>query len=198
MSEFATATVHKSGNQLHVTHGDDKGLYVEFIMEPILQGHESDQAGHPVYKDIPHVSILFPGDNTKKVYRPVDMKGSDTKPSDPQRWPQQWAAFQQQAIQVQTGMPLTEWGPMTRSMALTLKGLGIHTVEQLAEMADHALSFMGAREMRDKAQIWLVESKKGVAAMALQQENEHLRSEIETLKRQFAELSASKRKPKEE
>lgn len=193
MSEFATATVHKSGNQLHVTHGDDKGVYVTFSMEAIEHPYKSEQEGRPVFEDVPHVQILFPGDTTKKVFRPVDMKGSDSKPSDPQRWPAQWAAFMAQSEQAQTGTPLTEWAPITKSMALNLKSMSIHTVEQLAEVADHGLTWMGARELRDKAKAWLLASKDGAAVMKLQTENANLRADIEALKAQFAELSKSKK-----
>lgn len=191
--EFASAQVHKSGNQLHVTHGDDKGVYVTFSLEAVPQPFKSEQEGRPVFEDVPHVQILFPGDNTKKVFRPVDMTGSENKPSDPQRWPMQWAAFQAQAEQAQIGTPLTEWAPMTKSMAMTLKAMSIHTVEQLSEVPDHALTWLGARELRDKAKAWLLASTDGAAVMRLQKENTDLRADIETLKAQFAEMSKNKK-----
>ena len=187
--EFAQATVHKSGNQLHVTHGDDRGLYVTFSMEAVQNAFKSEQEGHPVFEEIPHVQILFPGDSTKKVFRPVDLKGSESRPSDPDRWPAQWAAFLAQAEQAAVGMPLTEWSPMTKSMALTLKAMSIHTVEQLSEIPDHALTWLGAREMREKAKAWLAAATDGAAVLKLQQENANLKADIEALKAQFAELA---------
>lgn len=191
--EFASATVHKSGNQLHVTHGDDKGVFVTFSMEAVHHPYKSEQAGRPVFEDVPHVQILFPGDTTKKVYRPVYMVGTENKPSDPARWPQQWAAFMAQAEQAQSGTPLTEWSPVTKSTALTLKSMSIHTVEQLAEVPDHALTWLGARELRDKAKAWLLAAGDGAAVMKLQKENDDLRSDIEALKAQFTELAKSKK-----
>lgn len=196
--DFASAQVHKSGNQLHVTHGDDKGLYVEFAMEAIQQPFKSEQAGRPIYEDVPHVHILFPGDTTKKVYRPVDMVGNEAKPSDPQRWPQQWAAFQSQSTQVQIGTPLTEWPPVGKSIALNLKGMGVHTVEQLAEVSDIALTWLGARELRDKAKAWLLASTDGAAVTKLQHENEDLRADLEMLKKQFADMAKPKKAKAEE
>jgi len=196
--DFASAQVHKSGNQLHVTHGDDKGLYVEFVMEAVLHPYKSEQEGRPIYEDVPHVHILFPGDTTKKVFRPVDLVGSESKPSDPQRWPQQWAAFQAQEAQVQTGTPLTEWPPISKSVALNLKGMGIHTVEQLAEVTDTALTWLGARDLRDKAKAWLAASTDGAAVLKLQKENDDLRADIEVLKRQFADLAKPKKAKAEE
>jgi hypothetical protein len=194
--EFASAQVHKSGNSLHVTHGDDKGVYVTFSLEAIQHPYKSEQAGRPIWEDVPHVQILFPGDSTKKVFRPVDLVGTESKPSDPQRWPGQWAAFQSQSEQVQVGTPLLEWPPVGKSMALNLKAMSIHTVEQLSEVADHSLTWLGARELRDKARAWLAASTDGAAVMKLQKENDDLRADMEMLKAQFAEMNQSKPKGK--
>ena len=192
--EFASAQVHKAGNQLHVTHGDDKGLYVEFYTEAVEAPYESEQQGRPIFKDVPYVRILFPGDTTKKVERPVDLKGTDSKPSDPHRWPQHWAAYQNQQTQVQVGTPLTEWPALTKSQALNLKSMSVHTVEQLAEVADHALTWLGARELREKARSYLAASKDGAELSRLQAENSSLRADVDALKKQFAEMASPKRR----
>ena len=192
--EFAEARVHKSGNSLHVSHGDDKGLYVEFFDEAVQHPFQSEQAGRPIFVEQPYVKILFPGDMTKQVVRPVDLQGSEGKPSDPERWPRQWDAYQKKASQVPIGTPLTQWAPMTKAIALTLKAQNIHTVEQLAELPDTALVWMGAREMHEKAKVWLASAKDGAEVLRLQQENLDLRNDVETLKKQFAELSKSRGK----
>lgn len=192
--EFAEARVHKSGNQLHVTHGDDKNLYVEFFMEAVQHPYESEQAGRPIFHDVPFIRIYFAGDNTKRVVRPVDLKGSDSIPPDPQRWPQQWAAFEANKTQDHAGIPLTEWPPITKSVALTLKGMQIHTVEQLSAVPDHALTWLGAREMREKAKTWLAKADDGAEVLRLKNENDVLKADIELLKKQFAELSQKKGK----
>ena len=196
--EFASAQIHKSGNSLHVTHGDDKGLFVTFYTESIEAPYESEQAGHPVFKDVPYVHILFPGDRTKEVKRPVKMKGDESSPSDMERWPRQWQAFQAQAQEVANGLPITEWAPISKSQALALKAMHIHTVEQLAEVPDHALTWLGAREMQEKARTWLSQAKDGAEALRLKAENDALRQDIEQLKKQFAELAAGNRRKKVE
>src|ERR1700761_2630728 len=98
--DFAQARVIEQGNQLHVMHGDDSKLYVEFKMEAVHQGALSEQEGRPIYKDIPFIEINFPGDRTKKIYRPVKMENDLQSPADPVRFPRQWEAFQNQREQV--------------------------------------------------------------------------------------------------
>lgn len=189
--EFASATIHKAGNQLHVSHGDDKGLYVEFYTEAVKSPFKSEEAGRPIFEDKPYVRILFPGDTTKRVERPVDLHGSETKPSDPQRWPQQWAAYQNQQEQVQVGTPIIEWPAVSKSQALNLKAMNVHTVEGLAEMADSGLNWLGARELREKARAYLAAAAGGAELSRAQAENAALRADIEALKAQFAELAES-------
>lgn len=194
--ELAQAQVHKSGNTLHVSHGDDRGLFVTFYNEAIEVPFESERSGHPVYKDVAYVHIMFPGNSTTQVRRPVKLKGDENTPSDPQRWPQQWAAFQSQSEQVHSGIPITEWPPITKSQALALKAMQIHTVEALADVPDMGLTWLGAREMQQKALTWLKNAGDGAEVLRLQKENENLRSDVEALKAQFAELAAAQKTPK--
>jgi len=200
--EFASPIVHKSGNSLHVSHGDDSGLYVEFYMEAEHQAFKSEEEGYPVYKDVPYVRIIFPGDNTKKVVRPVNERGHEGSPSDPERWPRQWQAFTNQSVQVNEGTPIDQWPPITKSTALLLKGMNIHTVQQLAGVSDTALTWLGARDMREKAKAYIAHAADSASTLKLQSENEALKADIEILKKQFAELAAAKkgpgRPPKEE
>lgn len=196
--EFAEAQVHKTGNQLHVTHGDDRALFVEFETEAVHQGAESEKQGRPIYKDVAFIRIMMPGDRTREVYRPVrtDPAKSAPYPPDPDRFPRQWAAFQAKQEQVQEGTPVTEWAPLTKSRALELKALHIHTVEQLAAIPDNTLHSlgMGGRDLRGQAIAWLAQAKDGAATTALAAENQHLKDEMAALKLQFAELAAAQAK----
>lgn len=187
--DLATPRVHEVGKELHVTYGSDSGLYVEFHMEAEHQAYASEEAGYPVYKDIPFVTIMFPGDNTKKVVRPVDLKGKGDIPPDDLRFQRQWASFQNQSTQVQDGLPITEWPPITKSVAMSLKGMNVHTVQQLASIGDNALTWLGARELREKAKAYLSAATDGAAVLKMQTENENLRKDIASLKKQFAEMA---------
>jgi len=199
--DFAAATVHKSGNQLHVSHGDDSGLYVEFYMEAEHQAFESEKQGMPVFKDVAFIKILFPGDNTKKVVRPVRESGSDSYMSDVDRFPKQWQAFKNQSIQSHEGTPINDWPPISKSLALSLKSMNIHTVQQLAGVSDTALTWLGARDLREKAKAYIASATDSAAVLNMQTENQNLKNEMAALKAQFAELAGEKRRgrpPKEE
>jgi hypothetical protein len=188
--DFAQARIVEQGNSLHVSHGDDSRLYVEFTMEAIHQTAKSEEEGRPIFKDVPHVRIHFPGDRTKQIFRPVKFEDDHQGPADPRRFPQQWRAFEAQQEQVQTGTPIEQWGPLTKSQAMEFKAMHIHTVEQLAGIADSNLSWLGARELRDKAVAWLAQAENGKEALRLQSELEKRDADIEDLKRQVKELAA--------
>jgi hypothetical protein len=195
-AEFAQPTVSGRGTQLNVKHGGDENLIVEFYMEPVLQGHESEKEGRQIFKDVPFIWIRFPGDRTRERRRRVDMRGKDGAIPDPDRFPRQWSAFQRKHAQVQEGTPIENWGPISKSQALTYKGLNVHTVENLAAVNDTALHNLGhgARMLRDKAIAWIKASKDSAETMRLAAENQQLRDDLAALKEQVAELAA-KRKP---
>lgn len=190
MSDFAQARIVEQGNSLYVTHGDDSRLYVEFTNEAIHQAFLSEEAGRPIFKDVAHIHIHFPGDRTKQIFRPVKFDDDNQGPADPRRFPKQWAAFQAQAEQVQEGTPIEQWGPLTKSQAMEFKSMHIHTVEQLAGISDSNLSWLGARELREKASAWLKQADGGKHAMHLQAELDKRDADIEDLKRQMKEMAS--------
>lgn len=190
--EFATAQVEKKGSQLFVKHGGDDDLIAMFVMESVRLGAESEKAGRNIYRDVPFLWIRFPGDRTREVKR----KATD---ADKARFPRQWAAFQNQQQEVHEGTPIEDWGPISKSLALTYKGLNIHTVENLAAVGDHLLQNLGhgAREMRDKAVAWLKSAEGSAELLALQAKNQSLQDDIEALKAQIAEIGKKPRKKKD-
>jgi|ERR1700743_261660 len=164
-------------------HGDDSGLYVEFSMEAFHHPFKSEQEGRPVFEDRPYIKIFYPGDSTKRTERWVDE-------SDKDRFPRQWAAFQSQESQQNVGLAVTEWPPLTKSQAQELKALNIHTVEQLAAVPDGQLAVLGARELINKAKMWLSQADSHVTESRLASENESLRAEIEALRKQMQDIAA--------
>ena len=181
---FGGAQVVGRGENLSVKHGDDSNLIVWFEMIAEKQGHKSEKAGRPVYEDVPYVHILIPGDKNRQVF-------TKAKQSHKDRFPEQWAAFENQQEVVHEGTPIEEWPPITRSLAMTYKGLDIHTVENLAAVSDANLGNLGhgAREMRDKAVAYLKAADDGKETARLAKENAELKDDIQSLKDQVAELS---------
>lgn len=175
-----------SGNR--VLHGGNTDLIVSFYMEAEYQTGESETQGRPIYKDVPYIWIRFPGDKTRERKRRA-------KPADKHEWPRQWAAFESQTEEVHEGTPIEEWGPVSRSLALNLKGMNIFTVENLAAVPDASLHNLGhgARTLRDKAQSWLKATEGSAEVMALRKQNEDLKADLELMKQQIAELGEKKR-----
>lgn len=190
MSEFAAPISTQGGI---VSYGSDNGVVAEFKNEPMYLEFESEEKGRPIYKDVVFLSIHFPGNKTTHYYQPVNLNSTEGRPSDPQRFPRQWEAFKNQQEQVPTGTSLLEWAPVTKSQALEMKGMKIHTVEQLAALPDTALTFLGAQGLRAKAQAWLASANGDTTKLVA--ENQQMRADLEILKQQIANLSAEKEKP---
>jgi hypothetical protein len=55
---------------------------------------------------------------------------------------------------------------------------------------------MGGRELREKAQAWLKQAESGAETLRLTAENAQLRSDLELLKAQVAEIAALKKASK--
>jgi len=199
--DLATAKIEQSGISDYIAyHGDDRNLFVQFEMVAEKQGFESEAQGRPVFKDQAYITIMFPGDKTRKISRRVQMNPMESAPfpPDPERFPKQWAAFQSQQEQPVTGMPIDQWAPLTKSMAAELKANRVFTVEQLSAVPDSALHTlgMGGRELREKAQVWLKQAESGAETLRLTAENAQLRSDLELLKAQVAEIAALKKASK--
>lgn len=192
--ELAEARVQKNGNSIHVSHGDDSGLYVEFHMESIRQGFLSEKEGREIYKDVPHITIRTLGSNLNAITRPVREQSEGNYPSDPVRFSRQWEAFQAQREQVSEGLPLTEWPALGKSQVLELKTKHIHTVEQLSAISDANLEGLGlgAREIREKARLWLSRATDGKEIMRVINENKTMKEEMELLRKQMTSLIQEK------
>ena len=159
-----------------LANGPPDSCIPRFYMRPVHQTKQSEQEGRPIYKDVPFVEIITPGNN-KSV---VDCK---VKPDHQQRWPARWKAFQERHENVESGTPLEQWAYLGPSQVATLKVLNIFTVEQLAEVSEAAFEQMGpgARDLRERARQHLQ------PAGSTEQE---LRGEVADLKGQIADLNS--------
>jgi hypothetical protein len=184
---LADARIEQTGNnQFNVSYGDDSKCYVEFEKKPVEQTYESERAGRPIWKDMDFITIMFPGNSTTRIVRVADKH----------RWPQQWAQYQRQEEQTLTGTPLEQWAPLTKSDVLMLKGSGVHTVEGLAGVSDANIDNigLGMRSYRERAILFLDAAKGDEAINQLYSDNKDLKSEIQALKTQIAEIGKAKAK----
>jgi hypothetical protein len=195
MSEFLDyQSIAQDGTAIH---GSDKSAIVRFEETPILDEEATKEQGYPKYKTIDMIFIRFAGQRDEMA-RQVLYEDTPTQLSDLKRFPNQWAAYKAQREQVSDGFPITEWALLNKAQALELKSRGIHTVEQLASISDANLNFMGARNLRDNAMVWLDDAKDGSASIKLKAENDELKLQIQALQNQINAISGQVKKISQE
>lgn len=176
--DLASPQIEGTGNNLRVKYGDDKGLLVEFIEDAMELPFESAQQGRAIYKQCAHLSIIFPGDKTKKIYRPATDE-------DKRRFPFQWQAYEKGEKAIENGTPITQWNYLSKSQALELKHMGFYTVELLADASDTGITnLIGGNLLRVQAKTFLAATKDDSKFTALTAENEQLKASMKILEDQ--------------
>jgi len=160
---------------------NDERLYVKFYMGARPNDEKTLEAGHPIFDEVPFVRIIVPGDRNTVIDTTVDNTHKT-------RFPRAWAQFQANAEQTCSGMPIREWPAITRSVAEELAHLNVHTVEQLAELADvFGARIMGFHDLRRKAVAFVALSKDTSHVQKLAAANQALQTQIDALTAQVAE-----------
>jgi len=118
--------------------GADARLAVTFYKRSVKQEDESVAAGRPIFKEFDFVRICVPGDNLTEI-------DTYAQESHKQRFPRQWAYYQNQVGSQETiiGTPIEEWTLISRSQADELKGIKFRTVEDVANCSDQQLQRIG-------------------------------------------------------
>jgi hypothetical protein len=179
--ELAQAQVLRNG---HVSYGDDSNVFVEFVEDAVHQPYRSEIEGRAIYDQVAFVSIIFPGDKNKKIYRPA-------KDIDKLRFAKEWAAFEKGQTAVMEGTPIQQWPLISKSQALELKYMGFFTVELIANAGDHQINnLMGGAALRKQAQIWLSKAKDDSVYTKLVAENDKMKNDMDTLRMQNESLLA--------
>jgi len=191
--EFATAMKIPDGiTDFTVLHGGDNQLIVEFENLAIKNEYESQQQNRPIFQEVPYIKIISAGNTKSVVHRRVQLDETGNAPSDPQRFPRQWQQFLNKQEQTFDGTPITEWSPLTKSQALELKGINIHTVEHLANVTDAVIDKLGlgGQQLREQARTWLKQADGGKEVSRLTAENTVLKASVDDLKKQVADLAS--------
>jgi hypothetical protein len=151
--------------------GFDDKLHVKFFMRPRIDIAKSEEANRPIYKDVPHIEIMIPGDKNNVVLAEVWEQHI-------RRFPRHWEQFQAGIKNQVIGTPLKAAPFLTESHIEELAYFKIVTIEQLANLADSNMTFMGAREMQQAARRYLDKVSGNEALMArveaLEAENRRL------------------------
>lgn len=159
----------------------DATLLVKFFIKSCQDTGASATQGRPVFREKEYIDIRIPGDRDG-VARPATHR-------DRERFPKHYAAFQQRIEAPEEGTPLTEWGPISRSLADEMAFHNIKTVEQLANVSDTLCqNFMGAAMFKQKAQQWLEHTKQDVTVQDLRDELAQRDAQLATMQAQIDQL----------
>jgi hypothetical protein len=147
-----------------------------FRYEAILDDAASTASGKKVYKDVPYVEIIAPGNNLERVIRPV-------QDNDKARWPEQWKRFSTGRPAEIDGTPLEEWAQVTLGQVKTLKSSDVYTVEQFAEVPDIYLQGMGMgmTDLRNKARVYVQNQRGEISVQKVSAENRKLKKQVTDL-----------------
>lgn len=165
--------------------GDDR-LYVQFYLRPVMNNFKSAEAGRPIFDEKDFVRIIAAGDKNSVV-------DTFAKESYQRRFATRYAAYKANQEQVAvSGTPVSAVPWIGMGLAAELKAMNVHTVEQLANMADtHAQKIMGYSKLKDKAEAFLLAAAGEAGATKMAFELEQRDGEIAALKGQMAELMKS-------
>jgi hypothetical protein len=182
---LAEATMELTGMAMDQNQNQFKGdenLRVQFSLFPQISQDKSTKEGRPIYDDVPYVTIIVPGQQ--------DIVHRKAWSQDFQRFPKQWAAFQNAQNQDEaSGTPLRVLPWMAASQVKELEFFNVKTVEQLANLADNVTArFMGGQGLKQRAKDFLEAAAKGAPLLQMRAELEKRDSQIEVMQRQLAEL----------
>lgn len=160
----------------------DKDTAIAFFRDESIENKSaSKKEGRPVFDAVTVVEIIVPG-SRDIVCRPVEEK-------DKERWPNQWAQYQNKQKQTPDGTPIDELSTASAVERATCKALSVLTVEALANYSDAGLHRLGpgGHALKRKAVAFL-ESRKGAQyATALQEEVSQLRTQLAEMKLKLSE-----------
>jgi hypothetical protein len=155
-------------------------MAVGFGMAPLLDDEETAKKGFEVYRDVLFVKIATPGDRTSLYFQPA-------QDSHKKRFPHAWGEYTKRETRAgQEGLPVEQWAQISRSTALNLKVVHIHTVEALAEMGDdHIGNVSSGRELRERARLFLKQRADASVITKVASEKQQLKDQIEALQNQI-------------
>lgn len=152
-----------------------------FFMDAIQNTAKSEQAGRPIFEDKEMCRVVTPGDKHISWVFEVERHKDEVMA----RWPKEYEAFKRNEQVAQTGTPLEMWPnpSLTKARVAELKGLHIHSVEDLSIVTDSNLPKLGmkGRELREQARTYLERAKDGVNDSAMAAEIAQLREMVERL-----------------
>ena len=187
MSDLRQNSFVRSGLDGGMAQNGRDPIIPRFYMEAVHDVVASEHAGRAIFRDEERVELIIPGGLNQPVKRVTD--------EHRQRWPEQYKAFKAGITQSADGTPIEQWALLSRAQVAELKALNIHTIEACASIKDsdmHRLP-MGAKAIRNAAQVWLDDAQAMALTNQLSSQNERLEirvAELEALVKQQSEMMA--------
>lgn len=127
----------------------DSNLYAMFYIHPQLQQVESEKKQRPVYKDVLYVQINIKGQKNSNFSRAAIEQ-------DKIDYPKAWASYQNNNPEMTDGTPIKFLPGMSPGVELELKGIGILSIEDMADLTDAGIAnIMGGRMLNTRAKAYL-------------------------------------------
>lgn len=180
------------------------GTALRFYSKPTKNNFHSERLGRPIFDTSLMVEVMVPGSRestpefeVERVYCPeVGLNADGSRVAERtakyDQYRAQVEAFKaQDGAQLVGGTPLVQWPQIDAGTAATLRAAGIHSVEQLAAVADSNLQHlgMGGRVLREQAQQFLSTREFGVPSAQMAAEVANLRDTVAELQGRLADLT---------
>lgn len=162
---------------------DDPALLVRFFTKPKLMGAKSEAAKRPVYEDREYIEVVVKG-------QPHGIPHEEVKDAHRHKYPRAYARFLAGKQDVVIGTPVELLPGVGPSMALTLKGMNLRTIEDIAGISDEQVLQrigMGARELHNRAKAWI--EQQAPKNVALEAENKRLAAENAQMRGMLGEMN---------
>ena len=167
----------------------DNRLAVIFYKRAIKNESKTIEQGRPIFDEIDYIKILTPGSR--------DTFESEANETYQRRFAAQWAKYKANQTQEVSGTPLDQVPWLTLGQVAELHAVNVRSVEALVGMPDNlAQKFMGAHELKRRAQAFLDTAAGNAPAERLNAELAKRDAEIEELKRQMGEMLAAQKAAK--
>jgi hypothetical protein len=147
-------------------------------------------AGREVWKPADFIEIRIPM-NLKEIRR------RQVRESDKQKWPREWAAYQQTKTNPGFGTPLESLPFLTKAQVMEFKALGLKTAENVRDISDSdGQKYMGFQQLRRRVTDFLAAAEGNAPLATLRNEVTAKEAENNALKVQIQELIARSEKAK--
>lgn len=160
-------------------------VYPRFFMDAVQDIIASEQQGRPIFREEERVEIIMAGNPYSKPVHRVTQEHKD-------RWPKEYDAFRKGEEIAVHGTPLEQWSILKRSQVLELKALGFVTVDQLAEMNDHAMQRipMYGRRLKELAGAFIDDARAMAVVTAATADSDRKDAELAALRLQVENMTS--------